>query len=114
MIGREVCLVEEPQLRGATKPVVLPGLKGLVFSSACLNAGLSDLLGDVELDVYRFGVRRLSSDGLAIGRERVGGDSTCPLLLLSDERLHKGFERTPVRIPERRQGRGGLRERQGR
>jgi len=56
LLGREVRLVEEPELTGALEPVVILGLKGLVFRPSHLIDGFPEIFGDMELVVHQFGV----------------------------------------------------------
>jgi len=67
-------------------PVVVLGLEGLVFSPSHLIDRFPEMLGDMELVVQQFGIRRLPSDGLGVRRKHVGGDGTRPLSLLDGER----------------------------
>ena len=86
LLGREVRLVGEPELTGALEPVVVLGLKGLVFSPSHLIDGFPEMLGDMELVVNTLGVRRLRGHCLGIRGKHVGSDGTHLLPLLDGER----------------------------
>ena len=90
-LGERFALLKSQSLTGAFEPVVVLGLKGLVFGRSHLIDRLPKMLGDVELVVHQFGVRRLPSDGLGIGREHVGGDGTYALSLFGRERREDAF-----------------------
>jgi hypothetical protein len=78
LLGREVRLVEEPELSGALELVVVLRLEGVVFGPSHLIDYLPEMLCDIELVVNQFGARSLSSDGLGVGWEHVGADGTHP------------------------------------
>ncbi len=77
---------EEPELTGALEPVVVLGLKGLVFRPSHLIDGFPEMLGDMELVVNTLGVRRLRGHCLGIRGKHVGSDGTHLLPLLDGER----------------------------
>jgi hypothetical protein len=85
--GREIGLVEEPELPRALEPVIVFGLEGLILGSPHLIDCLFKMFGDVELVVHELRIRGLVRDRIRIGREHVGSHGLHRLPLFDREGL---------------------------
>jgi|GEM_PF-2412978 len=88
---RQLRFVKEPELPLPLKPVVVFGLEGLVLCPSYLVYRFYEMLGDVELVMHQFGIRRLPSHRVGIGRKHVGGSGFHVAACLQDFD-RKGFE----------------------
>ena len=86
-LWREMRFVEKPQLPCSLQPVIVFGLEGLVLRLPHLIDRLSQMLGDMELVVHQFRVRRLVRRRIGVGRMHVGSHGHNLLPLVHGQRL---------------------------
>jgi len=89
--GREIGLVEEPELARPFELIVVFGSESPVFGSSHVIGLLSQVIGDMELVLHGLRVRGLACHCVGVGIQHVGGHGPDLLPLLERQCLEHCF-----------------------